>query len=210
MRPVLLRTGPLVVPAYPLLLYVAIVTGLILQNESARSAGLDTTAVFAASVATAIAGIACTKLWYLGEHGEPLRAWRQSGMTLTGGLIGGLATFAAVALLLDLPTARVLDLSVPGLLAGLAIARVGCWLNGCCAGRVTASRWGLRSPDHTGRWERRVPTQPLEGLWALALLSAALATPDLAGAGATFALFFGLYLAGRQLLLPYRAARTRT
>lgn len=56
---------------------------------------------------------------------------------------------------------RVLDLGVPALPLGQAIARLGCAAAGCCYGRPTDSWLGLSLPDDRGLWAVRYPTQLL-------------------------------------------------
>lgn len=68
--------------------------------------------------------------------------WRQAilgGWAVDGFLV--VAPLAAVLPLLtfNLPVGAFLDAAVPGLFFGVAIGRVGCFLTGCCAGRISSS-----------------------------------------------------------------------
>jgi prolipoprotein diacylglyceryltransferase len=86
----------------------------------------------------------------------------------------------------------------------MAFARVGCQLNGCCAGRAS-DRFGLYLPNHRGEWQRRVPMQLLEGTLALAIL--ALVVDEwrrLPFQGAVFLIVAGLYATGRLVLESLR------
>jgi phosphatidylglycerol:prolipoprotein diacylglycerol transferase len=60
------------------------------------------------------------------------------------------------------------DLFVPAVLLGLALGRVGCFLNGCCYGRPTALPWGIGSPAGPSTH----PTQLYEAIACLALFAA--------------------------------------
>jgi phosphatidylglycerol:prolipoprotein diacylglycerol transferase len=94
---------------------------------------------------------------------------------------------------------------------GMAVGRVGCFFAGCCAGRPTASRWGVWSSDqHIG--VRRLPTQLLELALALAVGLAALAVVLLHGpaGGALLVAATAVYTLLRQGILLLRAERRKS
>lgn len=95
-----------------------------------------------------------------------------------------------------------LDITAPGLLAGMTLGRFGCFFGGRCAGRPTSSRWGLWSSDRR-LGLRRLPTQLLEAgvafVVAASAFSAVTARPS-AAAGSVFAGAIAAYTLGRQLL----------
>lgn len=54
------------------------------------------------------------------------------------------------------------DLFAPWLAFGYGMGRVGCFLNGCCYGKVCYLPWGVQFPSHEGviePWVHRHPTQ---------------------------------------------------
>jgi phosphatidylglycerol:prolipoprotein diacylglycerol transferase len=93
-----------------------------------------------------------------------------------------------------------------------AIGRQGCFLHGCCVGRVTSAWWGIWASD--GRvGARRAPTQQLESLACLAIGLAALllvlqARPP--AGGTVFVGALAAYTACRQILFPHRAEPRRS
>lgn len=94
------------------------------------------------------------------------------------------------------------------MLIGMIVARIGCCLNGCCAGRSTRSWLGLTLPDHRGVWKRRVPTQMLEAAWGAAVLAGAVAMwPHRPFNGAVFLCVVAAYAAGRLVLESTREER---
>jgi phosphatidylglycerol---prolipoprotein diacylglyceryl transferase len=104
------------------------------------------------------------------------------------------------------PIGPLLDVTAPSLLFGMTIGRLGCFFGGCCAGRPTASRWGLWSSDRR-LGVRRVPTQLVEaalalvvGLVALLVVLRGAAKP----AGGVFVGAIAAYTLGRQVLFPMR------
>jgi phosphatidylglycerol:prolipoprotein diacylglycerol transferase len=92
------------------------------------------------------------------------------------------------------------------MLIGLVFTRMGCLMNGCCAGRPTSGRIGMRLPNHEGVWERRIPTPLLEAGWAaLVLAGATVISASRPFAGAVLVFVLATYGAGRVLLEPTRA-----
>jgi phosphatidylglycerol:prolipoprotein diacylglycerol transferase len=159
------------------------------------------------AAATVVGGILGAKLWYIVLRPRQWRTSLSEGWSIDGS-IGAAPLAALVAMLvLDLPVLAVLDAGAPAFFVGVGIGRLGCFLTGCCAGRCTASRWGIWSSDRR-IGARRVPTQLMEaGLGiGLALIFGAL---DVSGIlpidGIVFVGGLASYLAGRQLLLRLRA-----
>jgi len=78
---------------------------------------------------------------------------RLAGLSIYGGILGALGALLLYSLLARVSAWRLLDAFV--LPAGLAfaLARVGCYLNGCCAGVATNSRWGVAFPMSAGETE---------------------------------------------------------
>ena len=110
---------------------------------------------------------------------------------------------------LEVPIGRFVDASSPGLFLGIAIGRTGCFLTGCCAGRVTRSRWGIWSSDRRVG-ARRIPAQLLESATGLILGAAALVAllvlrPPVDGL--IFLTGLLLYTLARRMLLRLRAER---
>ena len=201
---------PGVIPgSYTALLAVALVVALSSQLAILSGIQIGAPQSLIVSLVAAVAGLAGAKLWYAVLHpGESLLkgGWAVDGFLVTAPLV---AIAGLVAL--DLPIGAYLDATAPGLFFAVAIGRLGCFLTGCCAGRLTASRRGIWSSDRRVG-ARRVPTQLLES--AAGLLIGAVALPATllhvrAVHGAVFVAAFVVYLVVRQLLLRLRAEARR-
>jgi phosphatidylglycerol:prolipoprotein diacylglycerol transferase len=70
----------------------------------------------------------------------------QGGLVVYGALIGGLLGFGVFLIRHKLPLLPMLDLLTPGMLLGLALGRMGCFLNGCCFGGPCDLPWAVRFP----------------------------------------------------------------
>lgn len=115
----------------------------------------------------------------------------EGGIVFYGSVLGGLATFLLYRLVRPFPVRPVLDVIAPSLALGIAIGRIGCFLNGCCYGDRCDLAWGVSFPkgslpyhdqldngliDSTRAWSLPVhPTQiysAIDGFLLLGLLSA--------------------------------------
>ena len=84
---------------------------------------------------------------------------------------------------------------------GNVFTRFGCHLTGCCAGRVTAGRFGAGLPNRAGVRARRVPTQLLESALAgVAVVAALVLRSTLDFDGAVHGDHDGEHGAGRVIL----------
>jgi phosphatidylglycerol---prolipoprotein diacylglyceryl transferase len=155
------------------------------------------------------AGLLGAKLWSAALHpGESLLkgGWAVDGFLVTAPLVAIVALIA-----FGLPVGAYLDATAPGLFFAVAIGRIGCFLTGCCAGRVTPSRWAIWSSDRR-IGARRIPAQLLESAAGLLIGTAAMPLTLLhfkAVHGAVFVGAFVVYLIVRQLLLRLREEARR-
>ena len=205
-----LARQPAVLPgSYTALAVLGFVVALAVQAAILGRQGVSVGPSMAVSVLALVAGLIGAKLWYAVLH--PDESILRGGWAVDGFLV--VAPLVAVVLLhvLDLPIGTVLDATAPGILFAVAIGRIGCFLTGCCAGRCTASRWGIWSSDRRVG-ARRVPAQLLESAAGFVIGIAALLLV-LADAvpvhGAAFAITFGAYAVIRQLLLRLRAEKRK-
>ncbi len=217
MRPILFQWRGLTVWSYPALLYVGLVLGVLAGNVAAHAAGVDALGVFEATFLLLLPALVGARLLFVATHwsgfrGNPRRIFARSdgGAAQYGALALILPLSVPVTTLLGIPLGEFWDAATFTILVGAVFTRIGCSLNGCCAGRPT--RWGFRLPNHAGVWERRAPTQLLEALLALLLLAGAvLAWRHRPFPGAVFLGAAGAYAVGRLGLesLRERPAESR-
>ncbi len=132
-------------------------------------------------------------LWFMYFHqifgGKLVLEALLSGRTVLGGLIGG---FLAVQI-----TKRILKIKkrtgnqlAPAIAIGMAIGRLGCFFQGCCAGVVTKLPWGVDFGDGL----LRHPTQIYEVLFHLCAFFVLLFRPECKKEGGELlAFYFGSY-----------------
>lgn len=73
----------------------------------------------------------------------------QSGFVLYGGLIAAVLAGALYTKMRGHSIAKVADLSAPLVMIGLAFGRVGCFLNGCCYGKIWDGFCAVRFPPQS-------------------------------------------------------------
>ena len=104
-------------------------------------------------------GVLGARLAYVVEHWEsqfradPGAIFRidQGGLMYYGGLIGAMIALAIFAFAKKEPLLEVFDRVAVALPLGQAFGRVGCFLNGCCHGRVSAA-YGIPFPARSPAW----------------------------------------------------------
>ena len=158
MHPKLIEIGSFFLPSYGVMIALAFLAGIGITQRLAQRAGLDKEAVVNLAVYCALAGLAGAKLfmyvfdfgYYVQHPGEILSlASLQAGGVFQGGLIAALVVavfYMRRKRLLVWPTA---DAFAPGIAAGHAIGRVGCFLAGCCWGSRCDLPWSVTftNPD---------------------------------------------------------------
>lgn len=210
-RPILFQWHGYRVFSYPAMLYIGTVLGVVAGNRAAHAVGLDAFRVWVATLILFAAALVGARLLFVAiawrRHGRyPHRIFdrNQGGAAQYGGLLAAVPLSWPLLAALDLPFGAFWDVAIITILVGMTVTRIGCLLNGCCAGREVRT-FGLTLPNHQGEWRRRVPTQILEGALALTLLAlGARAWPALPAPGALFLLLAGGYASGRLVLETLR------
>lgn len=171
--------------SYPAMLYIGLLAGIVAGSSAAKVYGLDPLRFYAATLFLLLPALAGARLLWVLSHSSyyrthPAKIWnrREGGFMMYGGLPCALLVSAPFLYWLHLNFGAFWDATAFTILTGMILARVGCFLNGCCSGRASTSRLAVRLPNHLGVWRRRVPNQLLEALWASGLLALATMVRD--------------------------------
>ncbi len=147
-----------VVPAYATFVVVAAAAAAALGVRAARGLGVGWPAAAAGICVAIAAGLVGARLlsvvldWpaYAADPGR-IAEVRFRGFALYGGLVvGSVAALAVAVRAWRVAPARLADRAVVAVVAGIVLVRVGCFLNGCCAGVATDLPWGVTFPSRDG------------------------------------------------------------
>ncbi|HXJ13295.1 MAG TPA: prolipoprotein diacylglyceryl transferase family protein [Candidatus Limnocylindrales bacterium] len=133
---------------------IALLAALSYTLRSARRDGLELRAMYWAGASAILLG-----LWggyllgfvYYGTDGRPwawLRFW-SGGEAQYGGLLAGALAVAAYLRIRKQLFLRYADAMAPAVALGVAVGRIGCFLNGDDFGTLTQLPWGVRFPPGT-------------------------------------------------------------
>jgi len=142
------------------LLVVAFLLGAHLSKREANRLGLDPLVIGDLLFWTLISSILGSRIAFVSTHLDELLVpgsmWRsfvslinitQGGLVFYGGFIGAVIAGILYCRLRRIPVTPMCDLVAPVLPLGIAFGRVGCFLNGCCWGKVTDLPWAVRYPE---------------------------------------------------------------
>lgn len=201
-----MRAPGVVLGSWPTMVALGFLLGLLVQGLLARVHGLPPGQALTLSLVAGALGLLGAKAYYRLTHlHEPATAWL-AGLSVQGFVIAATAVFVLGGWWWGVPIGHLLDASVPALLTGQAVGRLGCLFAGCCGGLPTTSRWAIWSSDRR-LGTRRIPVQLLESGSAalLAVLTGLIAwrTPP-QSAGFLFLGGLAAYVIVRQVLFPLR------
>ena len=196
--------------------YVGLTLGVIAGNFAARFSGLDPFRVYVATILLLFPALAGARVLYIVSHWELFRVnrrdiWntRQGGAAQYGGILAAVPLSVPLLMALRIPFGAFWDVAGITIMVGMMFTRVGCFLNGCCAGRHSHSWIAMNLPNVRGKWEKRFPTQLLESGWASVLLVTGIVLwPSLPFHGALFLFIASGYALGRLVMESMRELGT--
>jgi phosphatidylglycerol:prolipoprotein diacylglycerol transferase len=181
---------------FSLMLLLACFGALSIAAWRARREGIDPEAVFGLATWLFSGGFIGARVLYIVRHpetiqhvGDIFKLW-QGGIVFYGCIMGGLTGSILYWTRHPFPFRAMADAVAPALAVGIALGRLGCFLNGCCFGAVSDFPLAVRFPAGSPAWLQHVqlglisptathslavhPTQlysALDGLFLLGLLT---------------------------------------
>jgi phosphatidylglycerol---prolipoprotein diacylglyceryl transferase len=213
--PILFHLGPVQVHSYGVMLMLGFLAGIALSQRQARRMGLSPDLPIDLGVWILVFAIVLSRLvfvalnWSESSHRllDIVGIWREGGLSFHGGLLGGILATLLYGRLHKLSFWVMADLLSPGLALGYALARIGCFLNGCCYGETTTLPWGVVFPGITT--DPCHPTQLYSSLGSLIILALLLRVqPRLKARGQLFATYLILYTILRGIVEIFRSGAT--
>ena len=143
---------------YGVMAALGFVLALLVLRRLARKSGMKEQFVYDLWFAGFIGGWVGARIWYVvqfwsetfAEDPWQIFAIQSGGLVWYGGILGAMVAVIGLLRMKRESILAHLDLIAPAGALGLALGRVGCFLNGCCFGRPTDLPWGVRFPK-TGK-----------------------------------------------------------
>ncbi len=151
MHPTLLRIGDFALSSYYTMAMLGVIVGFFILDREAKRQGLDRRIAFNAGVYAAIFGYLGARIQhiifdgffeiYLQKPIAMLYLWK-GGLAFYGAIVLGSAAIVFYLVAAGRPVMRYLDLFTLPCALGLVLGRIGCYLNGCCFGKISAGPLG--------------------------------------------------------------------
>ncbi len=223
MCPELFHIGDFAVRSYGLAMALSFLIGLSLIRREARLLNQDPELLVNLGFVLIIFGVLGARLGFVLYHWSdfadhlfdiinPFQSEQFGivGLNLQGGLIGGLLAGLLYLNWKKMPLAASLDAVVPAVGFGIFLARIGCYLNGCCFGTPTDGFFGVHFPSssaaHSVFGDEAVhPTQLYSSAYGLLLMIGLMwVNRRWYRVGRAVGLFFVAEAAFRMLIEPLR------
>lgn len=154
MQPVLLQFGPVTFYSFGVFAALAFGVGVYVTVRLAIRDKLSLGHLFDYGLYTAIAALVGARLWYLLFRPDELDSFWQlftvggGGLALPGGVAAGAAAFILAVRHTGQPVRPWLDAAAAGTVAGLAIGKLGSFLNGDGFGAASGLPWAVEFTDN--------------------------------------------------------------
>jgi phosphatidylglycerol---prolipoprotein diacylglyceryl transferase len=172
------------IKGYGFMMMVGFLSAIYLITRRTIKAKGDPDFVLNCGFIALITGVLGARLFYVVHYWQSQFAYRPNkvvavldvtagGLEFYGGFLGAMVFVIGYMLWKRVSARMYCDLIIPGLFWGLAITRVGCFLNGCCWGGICMTETGEKalpwavqfpfgSPAHHRHWEEMRVTVPAE------------------------------------------------
>ncbi len=190
MCPVLFKIGPVSIKSYGLFLVFAFIAGIILALWRGKKKGVRPEKIIDLTLLVLISSLVGSRFFYVvyhldefqGHFWDVINPFQSSGeigiggLSMMGGVVLSIVAGIIYLFLKKMPVWKIADIVAPSFALGLGFARIGCFLNGCCPGKVTDSFLGVVFPPDSfaGYFfpgTRLLPTQLFESLAGFVIFS---------------------------------------
>ena len=170
MFPILIKIGPFELRSYGVMIAAAFLVATWLGVREARRKGFNPELIYDLLLVVMLSSIAGARLyfvlvsepaWYFTHPLEALAIWK-GGLSLHGGLLGGVAAGIWFTRKHRLPFWQFADTLTPSIMLGQAVGRMSCVLNGCSYGKETTVPWAVIFTNPEAQAPQNVPLHPTQ------------------------------------------------
>ena len=141
------------VKAYGTMMVIGFLLAITLMRHCARRIRHNPEYVTNAALYALLSGVFGARVFYIFHNLDSYRenlwavfqVWN-GGLELVGGVLFAICVLVFILKKNKLPVRTYLDLLAIGLMIGISIGRIGCYLNGCCFGKPTESKCAIHFP----------------------------------------------------------------
>lgn len=194
-----------VIKSYGLMLAISFALGMWLSVRRARPYRIAAETVMDLIFGVLVSSIIGVRVFYVLTHRGEFDPWYRAlfiwdgGLTLYGGILLAMLTVWWMCRRRGIVFLDIADIFAPGVMLGIGLTRIGCYLAGCCFGNPTTCALAVHFPPTAAAsltfGGRAVhPTQLYASAAGFAIFGLLLLAERLpSGRGATFGRFLALY-----------------
>jgi phosphatidylglycerol---prolipoprotein diacylglyceryl transferase len=140
------------IKSYGLLLAISFGLGMWLSVRRGRRYGLESETILDLVFGVLVSSIVGVRLWFVLTHLGDFDPWYRAffiwdgGLTLYGGIVASILTVWYLTRRRGIPFLVIADVFSPGVILGIGITRIGCFMAGCCFGLPTDHSCGVTFP----------------------------------------------------------------
>lgn len=141
--PVAFTIGSFEVRWYGIFIALSIVTMVVWVWHFGRKAGVSSELLLGSVTVAIPAGLIVSKLLYVIDTSDVGGFLERGGLTVFGGIIGGILGAWIYFRLRKVPFGPLADVAAPGVAVAQVVGRIACTINGCCYGKPTSLPWAF-------------------------------------------------------------------
>ncbi len=150
------------------MLFLGVISGVALAAYRAKREGFDPELIYSLAFWMCLCGILGARLFYVIEYwrdfhraglSETFAAiinFTRGGLVVYGAVVGGAAAAVWFFVRHKLPVLAMADVIAPSMTLGLALGRIGCFLNGCCYGGQCQLPWAVAFPPESPVYQSQI------------------------------------------------------
>ena len=164
MHPIFLEIGSFSIRWFGVMMAIGFLIAFLNLRYQAKYCKIDQQIVSDMLIWILVGGIVGARIAYIianwstefSAHPISMFFVHKGGLIYYGGLIGGIISSFIYVRLKKQPALPIADIAATSIPIGQAFGRIGCFMNGCCYGKVTKSAIGVEYPVNSSPWIEQV------------------------------------------------------